>query len=107
MREQLNRFIHAYELRPHVQQLMPHSPFCLLLQTEEETWFLKWQEKKVEILSEYNHQPNITLIGSQENFTVLFSARQKLSTLVTLELLNYNGRYRDYLRMESILWLCG
>ncbi|WP_335870293.1 hypothetical protein [Bacillus sp. 2205SS5-2] len=106
MIDHLNQLITTYESRPHIQKLLPHNNIYFSFKTTNDIWHLKWGPSGIVIEIATQNFVYFTVSGSLSDLTDLLTANQKMSSFVLSGRIQVKGRYRDYLRLESLLWLC-
>ena len=93
--------------RNHIHSLLPNEPFVFCICTDKEAWIVRFSKtefsfEKTDLLDEID----VKITTEKQIALELLSGNKRLSQLKKYNEIIYEGSFRHFLLLESVLWLC-
>lgn len=107
MKRCLTKLKYQFFARNHLQTLLPNEPFAFCICTEKETWLVRFSKKEFSFEKTNQVEEIGTKITTVKPIAMeLLSGNIRLSQLKKYNEIVYEGSFRHFLLLESVLWLC-
>ncbi|MGV3466675.1 MAG: hypothetical protein ACO1OT_15475 [Heyndrickxia sp.] len=103
----LSKLKYHFIARSHLHSLLPNEPFAFCICTEKESWIVRICQNYLSF-QKANQVDDIDtkIITVKETALELLSGSIRLNKLKKYNEIVYEGSFRHFLLLESILWLC-
>jgi len=105
----LRKLKYHFIARNHIHTLLPSEPFTFCICTEKDSWIITFSKDNFSF-ERSNKEDDIDIdtriITIKTIALELLSGKVRLSKLKKYHDIVYEGSFRHFLLLESILWLC-
>lgn len=103
----LNRLRSQYYSRKHLQSLLPSQPLVTFICTDKESWKITFSKNEFSFVrTDLDEYADIKIMTVKNIAVLLISGDMRLSQLKKHNEVVYEGSFRNFLLLESVLWLC-
>ncbi|GER68198.1 hypothetical protein BpJC7_18480 [Weizmannia acidilactici] len=107
MEQIIEAFLCNLVRKKHLRMLLPAAPFVVSFRSEKDVCFVSFCKERAEQLQAGACKADFELVMPDKNFPLLLSRKDRLSTFLKMDELQFKGAYRHFLLLESLFWLAG